>query len=256
MSSLIWAIRKGIKCSLSCRLYHRSTIMQSTDDNPLHHSFRTGKIDLDAVLEAIYSNNVTLCADLLLGIGIGRICAPASSFSYLHASDQVRLALLQFFIFYCGWASRKETYRDTDYQPRKKLDPNRANRGHLDLLNYNASRGSDCEQTPPVLPGDTSAYTVGVFTVIQPDNKLIQVCCCLSFSFSYNSYRGQGLLLLCCCSKDNQHFQECCLLDNLHACNIFFLVSRDLILCLTSFQRYNAWYYEHLPSASCYSYRL
>lgn len=95
MSSLIWAIRKGIKCSLSCRLYHRSTIMQSTDDNPLHHSFRTGKIDLDAVLEAIYSNNVTLCADLLLGIGIGRICAPASSFSYLHASDQVRRALLQ-----------------------------------------------------------------------------------------------------------------------------------------------------------------
>jgi len=54
-------------------------------------AIRKGKVDMDKILEAIYSSNVTLCADLLLGIG------------------------------------------------------------------------------------DTTAYTVGVFTIIAPDNRLIQV---------------------------------------------------------------------------------
>eukprot|EP00277_Geminigera_cryophila_P005413 CAMPEP_0179432666 /NCGR_PEP_ID=MMETSP0799-20121207/17231_1 /TAXON_ID=46947 /ORGANISM="Geminigera cryophila, Strain CCMP2564" /LENGTH=563 /DNA_ID=CAMNT_0021210175 /DNA_START=215 /DNA_END=1906 /DNA_ORIENTATION=+ len=54
-------------------------------------AIREGKLNMDALLEAIYANNVTLCADLLLGIG------------------------------------------------------------------------------------DTAAYTVGVFTIVQPDNKLVQL---------------------------------------------------------------------------------
>jgi hypothetical protein len=35
----------------------------------LFMAVRSGKVDVDKILEAIYSTNVTLCADLLLGIG-------------------------------------------------------------------------------------------------------------------------------------------------------------------------------------------